>query len=140
MALMTQTMYQYAQAENIQKITADRLPAKAKKFIADNFPGKKATAAEAVKNGNVITLRANLSDNDTKIEFTKMGDWMSVQCEKGTVPNKVIPEKILKRTKELYNEGKIGKISKNQAGYEVKLTMGTTIKYNANCTLTEIIF
>ena len=64
-------------------------------------------AAEAVKNGNVITLRANLSDNDPKIEFTKMGDWMSVQCEKGTVPNKVIPEKILKEipddAKELKN-------------------------------------
>ncbi|MCQ2218995.1 MAG: PepSY-like domain-containing protein [Paludibacteraceae bacterium] len=139
-ALMTQTINQYAQAENIQTITADRLPAKAKKFITDNFPGKKATTAAAVKNGNNITYRAELSDNATKVEFTKMGDWSLVECSKGAVPNKVVPEKILKRSKELYKDAKVAKISKSSAGYEVKLTMGTTLKFNANCTLTEMLF
>ncbi|MBO4806012.1 MAG: PepSY-like domain-containing protein [Paludibacteraceae bacterium] len=139
-ALMTQTINQYAQAENVQTITADRLPAKAKKFITDNFPGKKATNATAAKNGNNINYTATLSDNDTKIVFTKMGDWNLVECTKGSVPNKVVPEKILKRSKELYKDAKVAKIAKVKAGYEVKLTMGTTLKFNQNCTLTDMIF
>lgn len=139
-ALMTMTVSQYAQAENVQTISADRLPAKAKKFITDNFPGKKATSAEAVKNGNVVTLRARLSDNDTKVEFSKAGDWNLVECTKGSVPDKVVPEKIRKRSKELYQDAKIAKIAKTKVGYEVKLTMGTTLKFNQNCTMTDMIF
>lgn len=138
--LMTVAASLCAQAENVKTISADRLPAKAKKFITDNFPGKRAAAAETVKNGASITYRANLSDNATKVEFSKMGDWSVVEVQQGAVPNKVVPEKILKRSKELYKEGKIMRISKSKAGYEVKLSMGTTLKFNANCTLTEMVF
>lgn len=107
-------------ASNDRPVTFEQLPQKAQQFIKQHFPDLQISIAKqdmdlTDKNYDVIFV------NGDKIEFTSDGEWTSIDCKYGNVPESAVPSQILNYVKANYKDVPIIKIEKERRNYEVKL-------------------
>ncbi len=107
-------------ASNDRPVTFEQLPQKAQQFIKQHFPDLQISIAKqdmdlTDKNYDVIFV------NGDKIEFTSNGEWTSIDCKYGNVPESAVPSQILNYVKTYHKDLAIIKIEKNRRNYEVKL-------------------
>ncbi len=107
-------------ASNDRPVTFEQLPQKAQQFIKQHFPNLQISIAKqdmdlTDKNYDVIFV------NGDKIEFTSNGEWTSIDCKYGNVPESAVPSQILNYVKTYHKDLAIIKIEKNRRNYEVKL-------------------
>lgn len=107
-------------ASNDRPVTFEQLPQKAQQFIKQHFPNLQISIAKqdmdlTDKNYDVIFV------NGDKIEFTSDGEWTSIDCKYGNVPESAVPSQILNYVKTYHKDLAIIKIEKNRRNYEVKL-------------------
>mgnify|MGYP002649792769 CR=1 FL=1 len=68
--------------------------------------------------------------NGTKIEFSNKGRWTSVNCNKKSVPESLVPQNIRNNVAKKYSGEKIVRISRSSLYYIVGLANGKELKYD----------
>jgi len=104
-------------------IVETALPAAAREFINKHFPGVGFSHGEQEHGGEATVFEVVLK-NGVEIEFSKSGDWISVDCKFTTMPEGIlalIPEKIIIYLTEIHTGSKIIKIEKEIYGYEISI-------------------
>ena len=79
-------------ADNDKMITREELPEKAQMFIDEHFANVDILYAKAERDMGVITSYDVVLEGDVKIEFNRSGEWESVDCNRGRVPDSVLPK------------------------------------------------
>ncbi len=114
----------------------DSLPAAAKAFVTENFPGVKPLFASVeddfIKPDYELTL-----ENGVKLDFFHDGALKSIECASG-VSRTLIPSKILKYADSRYPGATIVEYEIGRKAYEIKLDNGLELKFNKNFQLIEI--
>lgn len=107
-------------------IPVEQLPASAKTFVTNNFPGKQILYAEKDRNSYECRL-----DDGTKIEFTAKGEWKQVDCHRtSAVPAALVPEAIKQYVEANFSNCMITKIDKERYGYDIELSNDLELKFN----------
>ena len=115
---------------SVKQVGYDKLPETAKVFIASQFPN--CTFKYILKDGGEYKIR--LSDG-TDVEFTRKGDWTSVDSKPMPVPETVlvlIPDGICDYVQSNYPSDAITKIDKDDNQVEVELNNGLDLIFSKN--------
>ena len=119
-------------ADNDKMITREELPKEAQMFLTQHFEGIEVLYAKADRDMGVVTSYDVVLEGDVKIEFNRSGDWTSVDCEKGQVPNGVLPRGVLDYVTKRFAEAYVVEIEKGLRGYEVKLSNDIDLEFDKN--------
>lgn len=107
------------------------LPQEAQDFITQYFPKAKIGMVKTDKHLLKKTDYDVKLVNGTKIEFNNAGKWTSVDCKTRAVPEGIIPKSIRTYVKKNFEEVEIVKITKKTTKYEVELSDGVELIFNA---------
>lgn len=113
-----------------KKITAAQLPATAQNFIKQHFKGQTVAAAKLDKEMFDTDYETILS-NGVKINFDANGNWDEIES-KGALPSSVIPATINNYIAANYKGQNVIQIDKKKAGYDIELSNGTELEFDAN--------
>ena len=78
----------------------------------------------------VITSYDVVLNGDVKIEFNRSGEWTSVDCDRGQVPDSVLPKTILDYVTTKFTKSYVVEIERNMMGYDVKLNNDLELDFN----------
>lgn len=117
-------------------IQFDQLPAEAKSFIKEHFKSPFHHAIKEVEKRS-ISYEAVL-ENNTEIEFTETGRWVEVDGKGRPVPLSLVQSPIATYIKINYPAEAITKIKRHDTGYEVEVTSGSDIKFDARGTFIKV--
>lgn len=126
-----------AKADDDKPIAAENLPASIKTFISTHFPDTKVAYAKT-ENDDMKKSYEVVLTNSVKLEFNKKGEWKNVDCERGAVPQAIVPEQIRAKVNELYPQAVITSIDRDRHDYEVELNNDIDLKFNLQFQLLEI--
>lgn len=115
----------------------DKLPAKAKSFIKQNFADEKIAH---------ILYDSELTDRDykvrfengTEVEFDNDGKWTKVDCLRSAVPAAIVPTEIASYVERNFADKQIVEISCDWNEWEVQLSNGLELQFNSKFKLREI--
>lgn len=110
-------------------IPPEKLPAAAKTFVQQNFPGNTISYAKEDRDFMKTTYEARLDDG-TEIDFTGSGEWDKVDCKYKAVPAAIVPAAIAQYVTSTFPGALIVKIDKERYGYEVELNNDLELKFN----------
>lgn len=119
-------------ADNDKMITREELPKEAQMFLTQHFEGIEVLYVKADRDMGVVTSYDVVLKGDVKIEFNRSGDWTSVDCEKGQVPNGVLPRGVLDYVTKRFAGAYVVEIEKGLRGYEVKLSNDIDLEFDKN--------
>ena len=119
-------------ADNDRMLTKEELPEKARMFLDRHFDQSEVLYAKAERDMGVVTSYDVVLEGDVKVEFNRSGDWTSVDCEKGRVPNGVLPRGVLDYVTKRFAEAYVVEIEKGLRGYEVKLSNDIDLEFDKN--------
>ena len=117
-------------ADNDRMLTKEELPEKARMFLDRHFDQSEVLYAKAERDMGVVTSYDVVLEGNVKIEFNRSGDWTSVDCEKGQVPNGVLPQGVLDYVTKRFAEAYVVEIEKGLRGYEVKLSNDIDLEFD----------
>lgn len=126
-----------ANAGNDKPISVKALPAKAQTWLSNHF-NKQKVALATVESGITGKSYDVVLQNGTKIEFDKKGNLTEVDCKKGAVPGKLIPQPIKKYLQKHYRGQSVKKIEMDKKEYEVELANGLDLTFNKHFKLIDI--
>ena len=109
-------------ADNDKMITREELPKEAQMFLTQHFEGIEILYAKADCDMGVVTSYDVVLEGNVKIEFNRSGDWTSVDCEKGQVPDSVLPQEVLDYVRKRFARAYVVEIERGMMGYDVKLS------------------
>ena len=118
-------------------IQKEQLPQAAQQFIKTHFPKLKVSYVTMDKEMLDTTYDVMFTTGE-KAEFDKAGKWKEVDCGKLAVPASIVPKPIMNYVKENHPGQMIVKIDRDKKGYDVKLTTGLELEFNANYDLTDV--
>lgn len=110
-------------------VTFEQLPAEARSFIKQHFKSPFHHAIKEVERRS-ISYEAVL-ENNTEIEFSEAGRWIEVNGKGNPVPLSLIEKQVSDYVLINYPAEAITKIERKDTGYEVELTSGTGLKFDA---------
>jgi hypothetical protein len=120
-------------ADNDKMITREELPEKAQMFLTKHFDGVEVLYAKAERDMGVITSYDVVLDGNVKVEFNRSGEWTSVDCERGQVPDSVLPQGVLDYVSNKFAKAYVVEIERGRMGYEVKLSNDLDLDFDKNC-------
>ena len=124
-------------ADKEKSIKISELPQKAQEFIAEHFPDSKVALAK-LESGILEKSYDVIFTNGIKVEFDGSGNWTEVKCKGSSVPQAIIPEKIVRYVNENFPGEKILEIEKEKKTYEIKLSGGLEIEFNSKMQVIDI--
>lgn len=111
-------------------VTLDQLPQKAQQFIKQHFV--KSTVSYAKQDTDMFDGEYEVAFTDgDKVEFRKNGAWKNVECKRTEVPSAIIPVRLKEYVAKNHADLKIIKIECEPREYEIKLSDGRELKFNA---------
>jgi len=113
-----------------KKITAAQLPAAAQSFIKQHFKGETVTSAVLDKEMFDNDYETVLS-NGVKINFDAKGNWDSIDS-RNALPASVLPKAISTYVAANFKGQNVLQIDKKIAGYDIELSNGTELEFDAN--------
>lgn len=114
-----------------QVISFNQLPQKGQKFINTYFSSKQVSAVILDDDYFSKDYEVILT-NGTKIEFDGSGNWTEVDGKRNTIHKTgFAPDKIINYLKKSFPNTSIVKIEKNKYSYEVELSNGLDIDFDA---------
>ena len=132
MPVSTDTVMVTNQAQTAAtQVDMSSLPQAITDFLQQHFPG--STIAR-IKTGNElggVEYDITLSDG-IEVDFDTKNEWESVDCHVKAVPAALVPSSIADYVKANYQSATIVKIDRKKTGYEVELSNGTEMKFDAN--------
>jgi len=121
-----------AGAQKTRKIDLDDLPEKAQAFIQKNFSKEKIRdILKEVEDLRDIEYKVTFPDK-LKIKFDKKGDWKEVDGHRHPIPTRFIPEKILAYIQKRFPNNEVVKIEKDRKSYEVEISNGLELEFDAD--------
>lgn len=117
-------------ADNDKMITREELPEKAQMFIDEHFANVDILYAKAERDMGVITSYDVVLEGDVKIEFNRSGEWESVDCNRGRVPDSVLPKAVLDYVAKKFPKAYVVEIERNMMGYDVKLSNDLDLEFD----------
>jgi hypothetical protein len=117
-------------ADNNKMITREELPKEAQMFLTQHFEGIEVLYAKADCDMGVVTSYDVVLEGDVKVEFNRSGEWTSVDCERGEVPNGVLPQGVLEYVGKRFAGAYVVEIEKGLRGYEVKLSNDIDLEFD----------
>lgn len=121
-----------ARAQKVQKIELNDLPEKAQAFIQKNFTKEKARYI-LKETEDLLDIEYKVAFLDKiKIKFDKKGEWKEVDGHRQAIPTRFIPEKILNYIKKSFPNNEVVKIEKDRKSYEVEISNGLELEFDAN--------
>lgn len=113
-------------------ITKDRkqLPPDCKQFINNNF--KEADISHINIESGVFGVKYYLVTltNGTGVGFNNKGEWIEINSHNKSIPNTIIPNKILTYIKQNFVDNTIVSIEKDNHEYDIKLSGGILLIFN----------
>ena len=76
--------------------------------------------------------------NGTKLEFDKKGNLTEVDCKRGAVPGKLVPQAIKSYLQKHYPKHSVKKLEINSNEYEVELSNDIDLTFNKKFQLVDI--
>lgn len=113
-----------------RKISVKRLPEPARTFIGKYFTGIDIVSAEKEKDDGKVTYNVRLLEG-TELEFDKAGFWTDVDCGFSVLPDGILPEAIAQYVTSSYPQEKAYKVERKPGGYEVTISGGAELMFNA---------
>ena len=115
--------------------TVDKLPAPAQQFLNEHF--KDLTIAFVVEDPKMTGSEYEVTYTDrTEVDFASDGTWKSVERKYSPVPSSVIPDKIEDFVAKGNFQGQyVKRISRNAYSWEIDLSGGLEIKFDASFNL-----
>lgn len=120
-----------------QIISFAKLPVKSQNFISKYFD---TSTVDYIKLDDdyfskeyEVVLR-----NGTKVEFDGNGEWKEIDGKRSAIPTKLIPTTILNYVTKSFPNNQIKKIERKKRGYEVELTNGLDLIFNAKGNFVKI--
>lgn len=120
-------------ADNDKIITREELPEKAQLFLTKHFAGVELIYAKAERDMGIITSYDILLEGNVKVEFNRSGEWTNVDCERGQVPDSVLPQGVLDYVSNKFAKAYVVEIERGRMGYEVKLSNDLDLDFDKNC-------
>lgn len=127
----------FAFAGDDKPIQVNRMPDNAQEFITTHFKNRKVALAKMDTEILDKSYEVIFTDG-CKVEFDKKGQWTEVSCKKSVVPANIVPAAIRGYILRTYPDAKIIQIERDRKGYEVKLTNGVELDFDARLRLTDI--
>lgn len=124
-------------ADNGKPINVDNLPQQAQILLNSDFANKKVVLAKIENNVLNKTYEVKFTDGSS-IEFDRKGIWIEIDCKHTAVPNRLVPENILKQVHERWPGIDVVKIEKDRNQYEVELSSDIEIKFDKNFKIIDI--
>lgn len=118
-------------------ITAEKLPATAKSFIEEHFPGNPVSFVKKEAKLAGATYETILKDG-TEIEFDAKGEWDKVDCKRQAVPSGLVPAAIAEYIQSNFSGQFIVMIDKEPFGTEIELDNDLELKYDKQGRLMNI--
>jgi hypothetical protein len=119
-------------ADNDKMITREELPEKAQMFLTKHFDGVEVLYAKAERDMGVITSYDVVLEGNVKVEFNRSGEWISVDCERGQVPDSVLPQGVLDYVSNKFAKAYVVEIERGLMGYDVKLSNDLDLDFDKN--------
>ena len=119
-------------ADNDKIITREELPEQAQMFLTKHFENADVLYAKAERDMGVVTSYDVVLDGNVKVEFNRSGEWTSVDCERGQVPDSVLPQGVLDYVKKKFAKAYVVEIERGRMGYEVKLRNDLDLDFDKN--------
>ena len=116
-------------ADNEKPIKASQLPTKAQTVIANHFKGQKVSYA-TIESGITNKEYEVALQNGVQLEFDKNGTVTKVDCKRGKVPEKMIPQRIIEHVKKNYPGATVRKYEIDKKEYEIELSNGVEITFD----------
>lgn len=111
-------------------VVETQLPQNAKTFISQYYPDAKIASITRDTGDNEYNV---LFTNGHDVTFNAAGEWVDVDAPMGQViPDGIAPVAIVDYVSQNYSGTGINEISKEAYGYEVELTTGLDLEFNAN--------
>ena len=119
-------------ADNDKIITREELPEQAQMFLTKHFENADVLYAKVERDMGVVTSYDVVLDGNVKVEFNRSGEWTSVDCERGQVPDSILPQGVLDYVKKKFAKAYVVEIERGRMGYEVKLSNGLDLDFDKN--------
>lgn len=113
-----------------QIIPFHQLPKDGQKFITTFF-GAKHVSAVVMDDDYFSKEYEVILNNGTKIEFDKNGAWKEVDGKRNGIPTAFIPKSITAYVKKSFPNTKIKKVERKRYKYEIELTNGLDLEFDA---------
>ena len=108
----------------------NNLPEEIASFVKEHFPNATIANVKTEKEAKGMEYDVILNDS-TEIDFDATKQWDKVECKKGAVPEKIVPQAIATYVKDNQKGQTITEIDKNdKGGYEIKLANGMELKFD----------
>lgn len=124
-------------ADNDRAVQYEKLPAKARMFISENFPDSKPAYSKQerdfLETHYEVVLVAGV-----KLVFDRFGNWTDIECRYSELEEKFIPEQARKKISDLFPGVSYKKIAKERGNYEIELSNGIELRFDKNYSLLEI--
>ncbi|MDE5874302.1 MAG: PepSY-like domain-containing protein [Muribaculaceae bacterium] len=111
-------------------IKREELPEKAQQMLDEHFPKAKISMIKVDRHLLKKTDYDVKLTNGTFIEFNNSGQWTSIDCGKKSVPEAMLHKAIRNYVSKNYDGNKIVKFKKRNAGYDVGLSNGKSLRFN----------
>ena len=125
-----------AAAEDVE-ITFDHLPEKAQKIVKKAYPDTKIKRVDMERRASLIQYEVKLAGG-IKMQFSKEGNFTECECEKGSVPSVLIPEKIKALIDKEFPGRDIRRLEHDNKLFEVLLDNGYELSFNSSYRLIDI--
>lgn len=126
-----------ANAGNDKPIPTNMLPMKAQALLSSHFSRQRVVLATR-ESGIVGKSYDVVLQNGTKLEFDKRGYLTEIECKRGAVPAKLIPQRIKNFIYSNYPEERVKKMELDKNKYEVELSNGIELTFNKHFKLIDI--
>ena len=118
-------------------MTIDQLPAAAREFIAENFPGEQVAYAKLERDFPESRYEVVFT-SARKLEFKRNGEWTKIDCRYSSVPEDAVPPQIRAKVLELFPGASIIEIERDRRETEIKLDNRMEMKFDRRGLLIEI--
>lgn len=119
-------------ADNDKIITREDLPEQAQMFLTKHFENADVLYAKAERDMGVVTSYDVVLEGNVKVEFNRSGEWTSVDCERGQVPDGLLPQGVLDYVTKKFAKAYVVEIERGRMGYEVKLSNDLDLDFDKN--------
>lgn len=110
-------------------IAVDKLPEKARTFIAQHFADSKIALSTVDREVFNTTYEVVFSNGD-KVEFDRRGEWTDIDCTGSRVPDGAVPQSIRDYIGANYPGQYVKEIDRDSRYYEVKLDNRVELKFD----------
>jgi hypothetical protein len=113
------------------KINPAELPAAAHAFIKEHFSGQTVANVKVDKDFTNTEYDVVLSGG-TEIEFNGKGEWKDIDGNTTAIPSAIVPKAITDYVAQHYAGQQVVQIEKERSGFDVELSNGTDLDFDAN--------